>query len=86
MPTCSQIPQCFQTAPNCPCAKEGLEKPRKGGCQVGPWGGAHPLHTSTIICRPCGVMFRCRRLVSKSSRACMVSRYRDWKMKRRRHR
>lgn len=38
-----------------------------------------PADTSTMVCRPWGVMFRRRRLVSKSSRACMVSGYRDWK-------
>lgn len=39
----------------------------------------YPQHTSTMICRPWGVMFLCSRLVSKSSRAHTVSRYKGWK-------
>lgn len=38
-----------------------------------------PLHTSIMICRPWGVMFCCSRLVNKSSRAHIVSRYNGWK-------
>lgn len=85
-PSCSQTPLPYtcreHQTPQRPRSRQCQENQAWGrlpGSGGQPQGRAHPEHTSTMICRPCGVMFRRRRLVSKSSRACMVSRYRDYK-------